>query len=199
MTKWLSRLKIESADGTHATKPAKPHVEDFEGGFAGFVASLCAPSDISDQAQAHPLTQAVNDALIRVSDADRWRCSHSPAMNAQELGFFMARVARFTERGLSHDEAKLAAEKLVVRDREQDERRYCLECVGLQGQDYWRCKNWLGAQVPRDGLPRDFVMQLQRCPVFRPVCDMMAIQSSLLSVADLHGTANQATAVNQSW
>lgn len=167
MTAWLSRLKNEKSGATHATKPAKPQSEDFEVGFAGSVATLHAPCDKFCWEQRHQLAQAANDALATVTDADRWGWPHSPAMDTREIEVFMARVVRFTERGVSHDDAELVANMLVISDRQQDERRYCLECVCLRGFDLWRCDNWERAQVPREGIPRDFLMLPQRCSGFR--------------------------------
>lgn len=88
-------------------------------------------------------------------------------MDTREVEVFMARVFRFTERGVSLDDAEMVADKLVIRDREKDERRYCLECACLRGKEFWHCGNWQRAQVPPGGISRDFVMQFQRCPGFR--------------------------------
>lgn len=167
MTAWLSRLKNEKSGGTHATKPAKPPSGDSEVGFVGFVASLRAPCDKFDQEQTRPFTQAVNDAVTKFTEADHWGGLHSQTIDAREIEVFKARVVRFTERGVCHNEAESLADKLAIRDREQDERHCCLECSGLQGKDFWCCTNWQRAQVPRSGLPRDFVKQLQRCPGFK--------------------------------
>jgi hypothetical protein len=49
----------------------------------------------------------------------------------------------------------------VIRDREGDDRRLCLECSHLQGSG--RCGNHVRAGVGRD-LPLELVLMLQRCP-----------------------------------
>jgi hypothetical protein len=90
-------------------------------------------------------------------------------MNPRERGTHTVRLARFTDKGVCHDEAQLLADKLVIRDREQDDRRLCLECTHLTGygRTSWRCSNWQRAGVAiraRDNqLPVDLVLQLQRC------------------------------------
>ena len=64
------------------------------------------------------------------------------------------------------------ADRLVLRDREHEERRVCLECQHLAGYGTgsWRCENWQTARVAvrsQDAhLPSDLVQQLQRCDGF---------------------------------
>lgn len=168
MKNWLTQLKNQKTVGTHATKPAKPRQEGFKVGFVGLVAQQFISCEKINQKNIPAPAQAVNDALIKVADADRWVWPHSTAMNTLEIEVFMARVVRLTDRWLCHDKAESVADKLVIRDREHDERRLCLECAGLIGTGPWRCRSWQAAQVPKDGLPRDFAMQLQRCLVFQP-------------------------------
>lgn len=100
---------------------------------------------------------------------DRHCWPNSTAMNSAEIDTFTARLARFTDKGVSHSDAERLADKLVMRDREQDDRRLCLECthLGGYGTSSWRCDNWQRAGVAiraRDAqLPVDLVQQLQRC------------------------------------
>ena len=61
------------------------------------------------------------------------------------------------------EEAERLADKLVIRDREGDDRRLCLECAHLHGAGRWRCGNWDAADVAREGLAPDLVKTLQRC------------------------------------
>ncbi len=103
-------------------------------------------------------------------DADCW--PNSTAMNGAEIDLFTARLHRFTDKGLIHADGEALADKLVIRDREADDRRSCLECRHLSGYGHtsWRCGNWQAAGVairPRDTqLPADLVLQLQRCDGF---------------------------------
>ncbi len=82
-----------------------------------------------------------------------------------------ARLHRFIDKGMSHDDAQALADRLALRDAD-DDRRVCLECthLGGYGRTGWRCGNWQRAGVAiktRDSqLPADLVQQLQRCDGF---------------------------------
>ena len=155
---WLARLKkIEIAPERDATEPTKP-------GFVGFVGSGMAPMQKTGSDSA-----AANDPA---PDPDRWAWPHSAAMNGAEIDAFTARLARFTDKGLSLDDGEALADKLVTRDRESDDRRLCLECLHLAGHaGPWGCRAWQRAGVAikaRDaGLPGDLVRTLQRCDGFK--------------------------------
>ncbi len=107
-------------------------------------------------------------------DPDAFCWPHSNAMNGAEIDLFTARLHRFTNKGLTVTEGEALADKLVVRDREADDLRFCLECRHLSGygQSSWRCGNWQVAGIAirsRDAqLPADLVLQLQRCDGFAP-------------------------------
>ena len=104
-----------------------------------------------------------------LADASCW--PHSTAMNGAEIDTFTTRLARFTDRGLSLDDAERLADKLVIRDREADDRRVCLECVHIRHGG--RCGNWRAAGVAIFALdarlPGDFTTILQRCDGFTEV------------------------------
>jgi hypothetical protein len=93
-------------------------------------------------------------------------------MNGAEIELFTARLHRFTDKGLTATDGEGLADKLVDRDREADDRWFCLECRHLSGygQASWRCGNWQAAGIAirsRDSqLPADLVLQLQRCEGF---------------------------------
>ena len=55
------------------------------------------------------------------------------AMNGAEIASFKVRLARFTAKGLTFNIGEALADRLVIRDRESDDRRSCLECVNLAG------------------------------------------------------------------
>lgn len=171
---WLARLKNEKAPDTHATKPTKPPQGDEKAGFVGFVAYPPAPFQkigAGDAVAARPEAPAANDRATPepapASDLDRWFWPHSQAMNTGEIDTFTARLARFTDKGVSYDEAERLADVLMIRDREGDDRRLCLECHHLQGFGRWRCGNWQAADVARQGLARDLALMLQRCGGFK--------------------------------
>ena len=113
------------------------------------------------------------DASIAVTeDLDRWCWPHSSAMNCAEIDTFTERLHQFTDKGLARNDGEALADKLVLRDRDKDDRRTCLECRHLAGHGSvsWRCSNWQLADVAirsRDAqLPADLVVQLQRCDGF---------------------------------
>ncbi len=122
------------------------------------------------------LDQLIEDSNLAVADTDPDRSCwpHGDAMNTVEIDTFTARLARFTDKGMSLPDAEALADKLVMRNREGDDRRLCLECVHLSGfgPTSWRCGNWQAAGIairPHDTqLPAELVLQLQRCGGFTP-------------------------------
>ena len=116
--------------------------------------------------------QAVNDPAAVTHNPDRWAWPRSQAMTGREIDTFTARLHHFTRRGLVESDAELLADKLVMRDRETDDRRLCLECAHLAGHaaGAWGCKNWQRAGVAikaRDAqLSAALVIQPQRCDGF---------------------------------
>ena len=154
---WLARLKKQKTTSSHPTKPT-------ELGFVGFVGT---PSGHIQKIES--VTPAANDPA---PDPDRWCYPYSTAMNTAEIDTFTARLARFTDWGVILEDAERIADRLVIRDREQDDRRLCLECIHLAGQSgaTWHCKNWQRAGISlkaRDArLATAWVLQLQRCDGF---------------------------------
>jgi len=90
----------------------------------------------------------------------------SSAMNGRELEKFIERLARFKHLGLNLDVAENLADRLLLRDRDKDDRSICLECAHLKTG--WRCLNLSNSGVFHQKLdqklPASFVIQLQRCP-----------------------------------
>ena len=142
---------------TDATKPTEP-------GIVGFVACPVAPSENFTAPQQLPANEAS-------ADADRWCWPHGAAMNTAEIDTFTARLARFTDKGLTLYDAQALSDKLVKRDRDDDHRQLCLECVHLQGVGRWSCGNWkqagIGTRAADAGLAHGLVVMLQHCPGFR--------------------------------
>ncbi len=58
---------------------------------------------------------------------------HGTAMTGSAIDLFTARLARFTDKGVSHADAELMADRLVIRDCDDDDRVLCLECSHLGG------------------------------------------------------------------
>lgn len=122
----------------------------------------------NDRIGPHPVDDpSPQFGLPATPDPDRCCRPHSAAMNRQEIDTFTARLARFTDKGMGLHAAERLADMLVIRDRESDDRRVCLECGHLQGVGRWRCGNWVAADVARDGLAPEWVPMLQRCWGFR--------------------------------
>ncbi len=115
------------------------------------------------------LDAQIHAAGVLPGGTDRHCWPNGTAMNSTELDRFTARLDRFTNKGVIHADAERLADRLVIRDRDSDDRRSCLECthLGGHGRTSWRCGNWQAAGVAiraRDNqLPADLVQQLQRC------------------------------------
>lgn len=187
---WLARLKNLATDAkagaTEPTKPApQPDTVPKSTGFVGFVAPIPAGIEktgvlaLTGHEPGKALTIQQNseiycecDAVAATPDPDRWCWPHSSAMNTAEIDTFTARLARFTDKGMNLDDAEKLADKLVTRDREDDDRRSCLECVHLAGHSLraMRCGNrlkaGLAAQVNDAQLSAGLVVLLQRCDGF---------------------------------
>ena len=155
--KWLQRLKLAPTPNADATKPTEP-------GYVGFVA---CPDGASENFAA-PQQPPANEAN---ADPDRWCWPRGSAMNTAEIDTFTARLARFTDKGLTLDDAEALADKLVLRDRDGDHRRQCLECAHLQGVERWSCGNWkqaaIGTRAADAGLAHGLVVMLQHCTGFK--------------------------------
>jgi hypothetical protein len=186
---WLARLK-KTAVGPDAY-PAKPTKPPFAG-FAGTPAALSQNSGGDAQAANDPahvpafdreaieeraaiiefdggLSRPEAEALAgMVGNVDRHCWPHTEAMNTAEVDTFTARVHLFTRHGLDNTEAERLADGLVVRDRQADDRRLCLECSRLRcGAGLWRCGQWQRAEMGGLEVPGEVVKLLQRCGAFK--------------------------------
>ena len=178
---WLARLKAGKTPDKDASKTTETL-------FVVSVAPTLAPLQknegatvaANDPASTPIAASLALDASIVAAgtlpdlDPDAFCWPHSTAMNGAEIDLFTARLHRFTDKGLTIADGESLADKLVVRDREADERRFCLECRHLSGygQSSWRCSNWKVAGIAIRSLdaqlPADLVLQLQRCDGFAP-------------------------------
>jgi len=121
----------------------------------------------------YPAVLEKHDYSIEATeDPDRWCWPHSSAMNGVEVDTFATRLHQFTSKGLARNDSEALADKLVHRDRDQDDRRVCLECkhfVG-HGAGSWRCGSWQAAGIAIRScdaqFPADLVVLLQRCDGF---------------------------------
>ena len=116
-----------------------------------------------------PVVFEKHDSFLAATvDPDGWCWPRSTAMTGAEIDNFKARLSKFGDKGLTATDGEALADKLVLRDREADDRRACLECRNLSGYGSasLRCSNWKAAGVGASGLPLDLVLMLQRCDGF---------------------------------
>jgi hypothetical protein len=162
---WLKRLKNQNVQATYATKPTKPCGSPMRDGFVGFVAHMPGGLErneiIENAANDVPASPCVASVEIPISHADRWCWPNSPAMNTAEIDTFYRRIDRFWGR----PDAERLADRLVIRDREVDDRVMCVECRYLSGKS---CQNWKRAEVTPQ-IPWEMQTTLQRCPGFSGV------------------------------
>lgn len=130
----------------------------------------CTPdtSDTPGMVRSLQISPATSKAKAKASfntnsEPDRWCWPYSSAMTSEEIRRLMARIELFADRGVSLFDATLTAEKLLVRDREGDDRRLCFECAALAGT---RCRTWREAGIGVSVLPSAVIFQLQRCDAF---------------------------------
>lgn len=147
---WLARLKNQQAPVHIPTKTTETVL----------VVSVGTP-----KAHFEKIEDVTNEPA---QDLDRYCWPHSLAMNGREIVTCMVRLARFSDMGLGLEVAQGIADRLMVRDRDADDRSVCLECTHLcRG---WRCANWDRAGVSIRAsdarLPAEFVSLLQRCNGF---------------------------------
>ena len=112
--------------------------------------------------------EAVPTTTTTTPDPDRWCWPHSDAMTGAEIDRFTGRLALFTAKGLSPNDAEVLADKLLIRDRDGDDRRACLECAylsGWAGRRQCRGLQYAGMGGPQASAGQ--VAMLQRCNGFK--------------------------------
>jgi hypothetical protein len=106
---------------------------------------------------------------VQMKDSDRWCWPHSSAMNGREINIFLIRLEHFRSIGIGLNSAENLADRLVIRDRDLDDRVMCVECKYLYGLI---CQNWNKASVAikaeGPNLPSSFTLSPQRCDSFKP-------------------------------
>lgn len=193
--KWLSRVKTGKPLSDHASKPRKPgslgslaSLDRSDGGFLGSLALLdrgfqklpLSPSQAANDQDGSP-ERGVRSGVEGASTAPLRNVPRGRArdglglddlpvpMSTVEIERFMARVERFTSRGLPGRGlpgwAENLADRLLVRDREGDDRRMCIECRHCtSGRSCGRAR---AAGLSHQELGA-LAVRLQRCPAFAP-------------------------------
>ena len=64
--------------------------------------------------------------------ADEFCWPHSSAMNTAEINRMVLRIGMFQRRGLSESQAEDLSDRCMLRDRDIDARRACIECKHFQ-------------------------------------------------------------------
>ncbi len=115
------------------------------------------------------LGEAVNDSAPEPPpDPDRWCWPHSDAMTGAEIDTFTGRLVVFMAKGLTANESEALADKLVIRDRDGDDRRVCLECSHLSGWAGRRqCRGLQHAGMGGPLVSAGEIATLQRCNGFK--------------------------------
>jgi hypothetical protein len=108
----------------------------------------------------------------KLSPAELGRAHAWPWTDAA-IARFQTRAGRFIALGYSGQDAEDLAERLTLRDVEEDARGCCLECLALSGYrgNGFRCsvpdRAGLTGGRERSALGADFVVMLQHCPGLR--------------------------------
>ena len=109
--------------------------------------------------------------------------STSTGMSEQEIALFQRRLDRFSDLGLDIETSERQGDCMLLRDRDGDNRRACIECAHLCTQGRWRCTNARHAELcsTRTDSPvaEEFALLSQRCNGFSA-----AIQDSSVDMQD---------------
>jgi hypothetical protein len=172
MTRWAERAKVAITQRSSTVKtdeslaPSLLAVSSVPNESIAFnekrVSSVLTVSVPADVKKA-----GLNSAQIE--DSDRWCWPYSSAMNGREIDIFLIRLEHFRSLGVGLNSAENLADRLVIRDRDLDDRVMCVECKYLHGLI---CRNWnkAGVAIKAEGanLPSSFTLLPQRCEGFTP-------------------------------
>ena len=131
-------------------------------------AKLAKPKAVESLFEGPLSKLAISHQLQSISsNVDRCCWPNSSAMNTGEIHIFKERLLWIQGKGIRFADAELLVDSLVNRDRFQDERKVCLECLFLLGTGRWKCGNCRVGGIHSKELPSDFVKILQRCSGFK--------------------------------
>ena len=106
-----------------------------------------------------PCNTAANNRPYKLSAADAGQC-HAQPWDDATCARFVARVSRFLRLGIDATDADDLAERLHLRDAQQDDRRMCLECLHYRPG---RCGNHRRAGLDSPEVGRNLATLLQHC------------------------------------
>jgi TubC N-terminal docking domain len=114
---------------------------------------------------ASKLTKPMRDALNEAKPELMALLRQSPGWTDADISRFTKRRDRLMRWGWAEPDAEKLAERLVQRDREEDDRVSCTDC---QHYRPGRCGNHRRAGLGTHDLGRDLASLLQRCEGFKP-------------------------------
>lgn len=148
MGKWAARLAQETAASPHGG-----HCQNRQKGVLSVLAVTPKGGAREIEGERLAAVAAASEALdlapVAWTDAD--------------MANFLERHARLIRWGWSEPDAEKQAEKLVMRDRETDDRVSCIDCRHYRPG---HCGNHRHAGIGTTGLGRGLAELLQRCPGF---------------------------------
>ncbi len=153
MGKWATRLAEKTAAHPHTVTDKTD-----EWGVLSVLAVTAGGGGRDFQVQPDPANdsgeqgQAIDLGAVAREDAD--------------IAAFTDRRARLLRWGWTEPEAERLAERLVRRDREQDERVSCTDCLHYRPG---RCGNHQRAGLNVPDVGRDLAALLQQCPGYQSV------------------------------
>ncbi len=121
-------------------------------------ASLAPPPPAQPRRSGNPL----------LPHAQATEC-HAGGWNDGEIARFQARVGRLVGRGFAEADAEHLAERLVLRDRNADDRVVC--AADCRHYRPGRCGNHRAALLDGPDIGAELAALLQRCPGWAPVAD----------------------------
>lgn len=113
--------------------------------------------------------QAVHEVSLVAPEAAvaSLRSPDEPSMSDVEIERFQARVERLTSRALGLTQAEALADSLLIRDRQRDDRRMCVECIHCTSTRRCSRTQQAGIGLAPTEMLGDLAMRLQRCPAFK--------------------------------
>lgn len=159
---------IEADDDKLVIRPASKLTDELRAALRAAKPDLLALLTMPNTAMTSTMTVVLNSAMngrphrLLQAEAD---AAHAESWDNAAIGRFVARVSLFLRRGVNATDADDLAERLHLRNMQDDDRHLCLECKHFAGR---RCGNHKAANLHSPEVGRDLAAMLQRCPGFDP-------------------------------